>query len=117
MLLIPLPTFRSPFKSGSALASRLCKAAMLHRFRLVAKETQRQDLLATSSYREAKVRETEAFFFFLIGSVFFTSVGQAECYCQTAFVFGLHINVPTRLGRLSLLLLVSNLHFLLCRFW
>ncbi|XP_047441298.1 adenosine deaminase domain-containing protein 1 [Mugil cephalus] len=45
---------QSPFKSGSALASRLCKAAMLHRFKLVAKEAQRQDLLATSSYREAK---------------------------------------------------------------
>ncbi|XP_037636818.1 adenosine deaminase domain-containing protein 1 [Sebastes umbrosus] len=44
----------SPFKSGPALASRLCKAAMLHRFKLVAKEAQRQDLLATSSYREAK---------------------------------------------------------------
>ncbi|XP_061691008.1 adenosine deaminase domain-containing protein 1 isoform X2 [Syngnathoides biaculeatus] len=44
----------SPFKSGPALASRLCKAAMLHRFRLVAKEAQRQDLLAASSYREAK---------------------------------------------------------------
>ncbi|XP_061644614.1 adenosine deaminase domain-containing protein 1 isoform X1 [Phyllopteryx taeniolatus] len=44
----------SPFKSGSALASRLCKAAMLHRFKLVAKEAQRQDLLAASSYREAK---------------------------------------------------------------
>uniref|UniRef100_A0A3Q1FWL1 Adenosine deaminase domain containing 1 (testis-specific) n=1 Tax=Acanthochromis polyacanthus TaxID=80966 RepID=A0A3Q1FWL1_9TELE len=44
----------SPFKSGTALASRLCKAAMLHRFNLVAKEAQRQDLLATSSYREAK---------------------------------------------------------------
>ncbi|XP_038555876.1 adenosine deaminase domain-containing protein 1 [Micropterus salmoides] len=44
----------SPFKSGSALASRLCKAAMLHRFKLVAKEAQRQDLLATASYREAK---------------------------------------------------------------
>ncbi|KAG7237956.1 hypothetical protein INR49_031472 [Caranx melampygus] len=44
----------SPFKSGPALASRLCKAAMLHRFKLVAKEAQRQDLLCTSSYREAK---------------------------------------------------------------
>ncbi|XP_037531543.1 adenosine deaminase domain-containing protein 1 [Nematolebias whitei] len=44
----------SPFKSGSALASRLCKAAMLHRFRLVAKEAQREDLLITDSYREAK---------------------------------------------------------------
>ncbi|XP_075961431.1 adenosine deaminase domain-containing protein 1 isoform X1 [Anarhichas minor] len=44
----------SPFKSGPALASRLCKAAMLHRFKLVAKDAQRQDLLATSSYGEAK---------------------------------------------------------------
>ncbi|XP_026213865.1 adenosine deaminase domain-containing protein 1 [Anabas testudineus] len=44
----------SPFKSGSALASRLCKAAMLHRFKLVAKEAQRKDLLTTISYREAK---------------------------------------------------------------
>ncbi|XP_078809921.1 adenosine deaminase domain-containing protein 1 isoform X1 [Oryzias latipes] len=44
----------SPFKSGTTLASRLCKAAMLHRFKLVAKEAQRHDLLATSSYREAK---------------------------------------------------------------
>ncbi|XP_056294868.1 adenosine deaminase domain-containing protein 1 [Pseudoliparis swirei] len=44
----------SPFKSCPALASRLCKAAMLHRFKLVAKEAQRDDLLATSSYREAK---------------------------------------------------------------
>ncbi|XP_034037257.1 adenosine deaminase domain-containing protein 1 [Thalassophryne amazonica] len=46
----------SPFKSGSALASRLCKAAMLHRFKLVAKEAQRQDLLTTSCYREAKMQ-------------------------------------------------------------
>uniref|UniRef100_A0A8D3A609 Adenosine deaminase domain-containing protein 1 n=1 Tax=Scophthalmus maximus TaxID=52904 RepID=A0A8D3A609_SCOMX len=44
----------SPFKSGSALASRLCKAAMLHRFKMVAKEAQRPDLLAATSYREAK---------------------------------------------------------------
>ncbi|KAJ0049722.1 hypothetical protein NL108_000575, partial [Boleophthalmus pectinirostris] len=44
----------SPFKSGPALASRLCKAAMFHRFRLVAKEAQRQNLLSTRSYREAK---------------------------------------------------------------
>ncbi|XP_008324870.1 adenosine deaminase domain-containing protein 1 [Cynoglossus semilaevis] len=44
----------SPFKSGSALASRLCKAAMLHRFKLVVKEAQRQELLVTSTYGEAK---------------------------------------------------------------
>ncbi|KAM8907878.1 adenosine deaminase domain-containing protein 1 [Spinachia spinachia] len=45
---------QSPFKSGPSLASRLCKAAMLHRFKLVAQEAQRQDLLSTGSYREAK---------------------------------------------------------------
>uniref|UniRef100_A0A3Q0SSS6 Adenosine deaminase domain containing 1 (testis-specific) n=1 Tax=Amphilophus citrinellus TaxID=61819 RepID=A0A3Q0SSS6_AMPCI len=45
----------SPFKSGCSLASRLCKVAMLHRFRLVAKEAQRTDLLATTSYRGAKM--------------------------------------------------------------
>ncbi|KAM4586438.1 adenosine deaminase domain-containing protein 1 [Fundulus diaphanus] len=45
----------SPFKSGPALASRLCKAGMLHRFRLVAKEAQRQDLITTSCYRELKM--------------------------------------------------------------
>ncbi|XP_041713443.1 adenosine deaminase domain-containing protein 1 [Coregonus clupeaformis] len=45
----------SPFKSGPALASRLCKAAMLSRFNLVAKEASRRDLLATVSYREAKM--------------------------------------------------------------
>ncbi|CAL9706511.1 unnamed protein product [Knipowitschia caucasica] len=44
----------SPFKSGFALASRLCKAAMFHRFKLVAKEAQKQNLLSMSSYREAK---------------------------------------------------------------
>lgn len=51
----PFTWLRSPFKSGSALASRLCKAAMLHRFKLLAKGAQRDDLLATTSYREAKV--------------------------------------------------------------
>ncbi|XP_052366771.1 adenosine deaminase domain-containing protein 1 isoform X2 [Oncorhynchus keta] len=45
----------SPFKSGPALASRLCKAAMLSRFNLVAQEASRRDLLATVSYREAKM--------------------------------------------------------------
>ncbi|XP_030622480.1 adenosine deaminase domain-containing protein 1 [Chanos chanos] len=45
----------SPFKSGPALASRLCKAAMLSRFNLVAKEAHREDLLAAVSYREAKM--------------------------------------------------------------
>ncbi|XP_026865414.2 adenosine deaminase domain-containing protein 1 [Electrophorus electricus] len=46
---------QSPFKSGPALASRLCKAAMLSRFNLVAKEAQREELLAAGSYREAKM--------------------------------------------------------------
>ncbi|KAG9345562.1 hypothetical protein JZ751_008706 [Albula glossodonta] len=45
----------SPFKSGPALASRLCKAAMLSRFNLVAHDAQRPDLLAVVSYREAKM--------------------------------------------------------------
>lgn len=45
----------SPFKSGPALASRLCKAAMLSRFNLVAKEAQRDDLVSAASYREAKM--------------------------------------------------------------
>ncbi|XP_062847003.1 adenosine deaminase domain-containing protein 1 isoform X2 [Trichomycterus rosablanca] len=45
----------SPFKSGPALASRLCKAAMLSRFNLVAKEAQREALLSAVSYREAKM--------------------------------------------------------------
>ncbi|XP_036407693.1 adenosine deaminase domain-containing protein 1 [Megalops cyprinoides] len=45
----------SPFKSGPALASRLCKAAMLSRFSLVAREAQREDLLGAVSYREAKM--------------------------------------------------------------
>ncbi|KAM9795524.1 adenosine deaminase domain-containing protein 1 [Neosynchiropus ocellatus] len=44
----------SPFKSGPAMASRLCKAAMLHRFKLLAKEAGRTDLLGLRSYREAK---------------------------------------------------------------
>ncbi|XP_061108588.1 adenosine deaminase domain-containing protein 1 isoform X2 [Conger conger] len=45
----------SPFKSGPALASRLCKAAMLSRFNLVVQEAQRPKLLAAVSYREAKM--------------------------------------------------------------
>lgn len=56
-------TLRSPFKSGPALASRLCKAAMLSRFHMVAKEAQREDLLASVSYREAKVLNVMDFFF------------------------------------------------------
>ncbi|XP_068596749.1 adenosine deaminase domain-containing protein 1 [Brachionichthys hirsutus] len=47
-------TQESPFHSGPTLASRLCKAAMLHRFKLLASSTQRPDLLAASSYGDAK---------------------------------------------------------------
>ncbi|XP_029958849.1 adenosine deaminase domain-containing protein 1-like [Salarias fasciatus] len=49
---------QSPFRSSSALASRLCKAAMLDRFRMVAKACQREDLLSTASYRKAKKMAT-----------------------------------------------------------
>ncbi|XP_029442783.1 adenosine deaminase domain-containing protein 1 isoform X4 [Rhinatrema bivittatum] len=43
----------SPFKSGISMASRLCKAAMLSRFNLVAKEASREDI-AGRAYNEAK---------------------------------------------------------------
>ncbi|KAM4706623.1 adenosine deaminase domain-containing protein 1 [Discoglossus pictus] len=44
----------SPFKSGSSMASRLCKAAMLSRFNLVVKEAKREDLLPGVTYHVAK---------------------------------------------------------------
>ncbi|XP_029442793.1 adenosine deaminase domain-containing protein 1 isoform X5 [Rhinatrema bivittatum] len=44
----------SPFKSGISMASRLCKAAMLSRFNLVAKEASREDI-AGRAYNEAKI--------------------------------------------------------------
>lgn len=47
--------FSSPFKSGVSMASRLCKAAMLSRFNLLAKEAKKEDLLEASSYHAAKV--------------------------------------------------------------
>lgn len=37
------------------MASRLCKAAMFSRFRLLAKEAERDDLLQAATYHEAKV--------------------------------------------------------------
>ncbi|XP_047934074.1 adenosine deaminase domain-containing protein 1 [Anser cygnoides] len=46
----------SPFKSGTYMASRLCKAAMLSRFKLLAKEAERNDLLRIATYHEAKVQ-------------------------------------------------------------
>ncbi|XP_021154312.2 adenosine deaminase domain-containing protein 1 isoform X3 [Columba livia] len=49
-------TESSPFKSGAYMASRLCKAAMFSRFRLLAKEAERDDLLQAATYHEAKTR-------------------------------------------------------------
>ncbi|XP_072481297.1 adenosine deaminase domain-containing protein 1 isoform X3 [Notamacropus eugenii] len=47
-------TESSPFKSGISMASRLCKAAMLSRFNLLAKEAKREDLLEVTTYHAAK---------------------------------------------------------------
>ncbi|XP_055990517.1 adenosine deaminase domain-containing protein 1 isoform X1 [Sorex fumeus] len=47
-------TESSPFKSGVSMASRLCKAAMLNRFNLLAKEAKKDDLLEASTYHAAK---------------------------------------------------------------
>ncbi|KAM6073094.1 adenosine deaminase domain-containing protein 1 isoform 4-T6 [Theristicus caerulescens] len=49
-------TESSPFKSGTYMASRLCKAAMFSRFRLLAKEAERNDLLQVATYHEAKIK-------------------------------------------------------------
>ncbi|NXI67166.1 ADAD1 protein, partial [Anseranas semipalmata] len=49
-------TESSPFKSGTYMASRLCKAAMFSRFRLLAKEAERNDLLQVTTYHEAKIQ-------------------------------------------------------------
>ncbi|NWI96915.1 ADAD1 protein, partial [Pitta sordida] len=49
-------TESSPFQSSSCMASRLCKAAMFSRFRLLAKEAGRTDLLQIPTYHEAKVK-------------------------------------------------------------
>ncbi|XP_048401534.1 adenosine deaminase domain-containing protein 1 isoform X2 [Stegostoma tigrinum] len=45
----------SPFKSGTSMTSRLCKAAMLSRFYLVAKEANREDLSTVPTYHAAKM--------------------------------------------------------------
>ncbi|XP_038625195.1 adenosine deaminase domain-containing protein 1 [Tachyglossus aculeatus] len=47
-------TESSPFKSGISMASRLCKAAMLSRFNLLAKEAKREHLLGVKTYLTAK---------------------------------------------------------------
>ncbi|NWS51436.1 ADAD1 protein, partial [Chunga burmeisteri] len=49
-------TDSSPFKSGTSMASRLCKAAMFSHFRLLAKEAGRNDLLQVATYYEAKLQ-------------------------------------------------------------
>ncbi|KFP18828.1 Adenosine deaminase domain-containing protein 1, partial [Egretta garzetta] len=49
-------TESSPFKSGTYMASRLCKAAMFSRFKSLAKEAERNDLLQVATYHEAKIR-------------------------------------------------------------
>ncbi|XP_058659818.1 adenosine deaminase domain-containing protein 1 isoform X2 [Ammospiza caudacuta] len=49
-------TESSPFRSGSCLASRLCKAAMFSRFRMLAREAGRADLLQFPTYHEAKIK-------------------------------------------------------------
>ncbi|NXI98914.1 ADAD1 protein, partial [Psophia crepitans] len=49
-------TESSPFKSGTYMASRLCKAAMFSRFRLLAKEAEQDDLLQIATYHEAKIQ-------------------------------------------------------------
>nr|XP_031360480.1 adenosine deaminase domain-containing protein 1 [Lonchura striata domestica] len=49
-------TESSPFRSGTCLASRLCKAAMFSRFRMLAREAGRGDLLQFATYHEAKVK-------------------------------------------------------------
>ncbi|XP_059944907.1 adenosine deaminase domain-containing protein 1 isoform X2 [Mesoplodon densirostris] len=47
-------TESSPFKSGVSMASRLCKAAMLSRFKLLANEANKEYLLVASTYHAAK---------------------------------------------------------------
>ncbi|NXJ06962.1 ADAD1 protein, partial [Odontophorus gujanensis] len=49
-------TESSPFKSGSSMASRLCKAAMLSRFKCLAAQAKRNDLLQVATYHEAKIK-------------------------------------------------------------
>ncbi|XP_064006008.1 adenosine deaminase domain-containing protein 1 isoform X2 [Pogoniulus pusillus] len=49
-------TESSPFKTGTSMASRLCKAAMFSRCRALAKEAERNDLLQVATYYEAKMQ-------------------------------------------------------------
>ncbi|XP_073093176.1 adenosine deaminase domain-containing protein 1 isoform X2 [Manis javanica] len=50
-------TESSPFKSGVSMASRLCKAAMLNRFILLATEAKKDSLLKASTYHAAKISQ------------------------------------------------------------
>ncbi|XP_055405860.1 adenosine deaminase domain-containing protein 1 isoform X5 [Bubalus kerabau] len=56
-------TESSPFKSGVSMASRLCKAAMLSRFNLLAKEAKKEDILEASTYHAAKTITQQALLF------------------------------------------------------
>ncbi|NWX32181.1 ADAD1 protein, partial [Notiomystis cincta] len=49
-------TESSPFRSGTCLASRLCKAAMFSRFRMLTREAGHADLLHFATYHEAKIK-------------------------------------------------------------
>ncbi|XP_071609986.1 adenosine deaminase domain-containing protein 1 isoform X1 [Heliangelus exortis] len=49
-------TESSPFRSGTYMASRLCKAAMFSRFRLLAKAAECGDLIQFATYHEAKIQ-------------------------------------------------------------
>ncbi|NXT99964.1 ADAD1 protein, partial [Buphagus erythrorhynchus] len=49
-------TESSPFRSGTCLASRLCKAAMFSRFRMLAREAGQDHLLQFATYHEAKIK-------------------------------------------------------------
>ncbi|RMC13495.1 hypothetical protein DUI87_08569 [Hirundo rustica rustica] len=49
-------TESSPFRSGTCLASRLCKAAMFSRFRMLSREAGQDDLLQFATYHEAKIK-------------------------------------------------------------
>lgn len=59
------------------MASRLCKAAMLSRFNLLAKEAKRDDLLKAGTYYEAKVSFANEKFAASVGLMNFSSTFQS----------------------------------------
>ena len=56
ILTIFLFSHRSPFKTGATGASRLCKAAFLHRFREIARMSKRFQLLEARNYHDVKIQ-------------------------------------------------------------